>query len=515
RRVLAVAGLLAGLIVVWTLADYFFDTLEFVVPVPTWFQGDEELAAAVVRFFGALVLFLFPADDEAGRRLHWVAGGFLILGLGYLAFGYVEPLVLNVTADFNEELYEEIFVRSAAAVLFIFALLPESPPRFRGQLAVAVVLLGVAFVAVLKVPGELPLPPLVSATGLEQAGELGTAVPDWLTRWHFLLSALPFALALVAAGGAVLRYRSGDLRGWLLIALVLWAGSLMNEYLYPAGYYNQVLTTTGVLHTAFGVVVAAGGVYELRRIASERAALLATEQERSRRMSELTILRADFSDMVAHELGSPLSAIRRLTEMLEVKNLDPSARASALTIMGSEVDNLDNLVEDVRAAAAAERDRFEVVPRPVPLVKLLANARAFAGALPGGHRLDVVVDGAVDEHELVLADPERIGQVLRNLISNASKYSPESVPIELRVRRVRGRVLIEVVDRGTGIHPDDMPLIFEKFGRGRDRGGRRVAGVGLGLYLSRRIVQSHGSAMTVTSRPGEGAVFGFELELAR
>src|ERR671915_2287344 len=379
RRVLFAVGALTGLIVAWTLADYLFYSLRFVVTIPTWFRGDEELAAAVVRFFGALVLVLFPDDEEVGRRLHWVAGGFFILALGYLAFGYVEPLVLGTVASFNEELYEEILVRSTAGVLFIVALVPERPPRFRGRLAVIVVLIGAAFAQLLKLPVELPLPPLVEAAHLERAGELGAAAPGWLTPWHWALSAVPLLPALVAAAAAVLRYHRGDLRGWLLMALVLWAGSLMNEYLYPSGYYNQVLTTTGVLHTAFGAVVTVGAVFELRRIAAERPALLAVEQENIRRLDELAALRADFGDMIAHELDSPLSAIRRLAEM------------------GGEVDTLDALIKDVRAAAAVERDDFEVTTRRVPLAELLKNAEAYASALPGDHRLIVILDDSLGD----------------------------------------------------------------------------------------------------------------------
>ncbi|HEY6581654.1 MAG TPA: ATP-binding protein [Rubrobacter sp.] len=111
----------------------------------------------------------------------------------------------------------------------------------------------------------------------------------------------------------------------------------------------------------------------------------------------------------------------------------------------------------------------------------------------------------------MLADPERIGQVLRNLLSNAAKYSPEGTPIELRVIGKQGRVRLEVADRGPGIHPDDQRRIFEKFGRGRDREGHKIPGVGLGLYLSRRIVRGHGSELTVQERPGGGSVFAFEL----
>ncbi len=123
--------------------------------------------------------------------------------------------------------------------------------------------------------------------------------------------------------------------------------------------------------------------------------------------------------------------------------------------------------------------------------------------------------GTLKGSEQVLADPERVGQVLRNLLSDAVKYSPEGTPIELRAARKNGRVRIEVADRGPGIRPEDLARIFEKFGRGRDREGRKVPGVGLGLYLSRRIVRAHGTDLTVETESGRGSVFGFELEVPR
>jgi signal transduction histidine kinase len=103
---------------------------------------------------------------------------------------------------------------------------------------------------------------------------------------------------------------------------------------------------------------------------------------------------------------------------------------------------------------------------------------------------------------------------LRNLLSNAAKYSPEGAPIEIRSSSgaTPGRVRIEVADRGRGVHPDDLDVIFEKFGRGRDRSGREAYGVGLGLYLSRRILQAHGSELTLDPATKEGSVFFFELE---
>jgi signal transduction histidine kinase len=126
-----------------------------------------------------------------------------------------------------------------------------------------------------------------------------------------------------------------------------------------------------------------------------------------------------------------------------------------------------------------------------------------------------MVRGDLRAGEQVLADPERIGQVLRNLLSNAAKYSPKGTPIELRVIGKEGRVRVEIADQGRGIHPDDVPRIFEKFGRGNDREKHKTPGVGLGLYLSQRIVRRHGSELTVQTRVGEGSVFGFELRVER
>jgi PAS domain S-box-containing protein len=248
---------------------------------------------------------------------------------------------------------------------------------------------------------------------------------------------------------------------------------------------------------------------ELRGIAAEREALLAAEREYARTLEELAALRADFTAMVAHELRSRIAAVRRCADLLATEPLSPGQEEALATIQAEAV-SLRVLLADAQAAATVERDDFTVAPRRVPVDTLLADATAFARTLPGDHPLLTELDAG----GTVLADPDRIGQVLRNLLSNAAKYSPPGVPIALRATQRGERIRIEVADRGFGIHPDDLSRIFEKFGRGIDESLRNIPGVGLGLYLSRRIVQAHGSDLTVASSPGQGATFGFELKVA-
>ncbi len=252
-------------------------------------------------------------------------------------------------------------------------------------------------------------------------------------------------------------------------------------------------------------------ITERKRQEEKRAQLLAAEQEQNRRLAELAVMKADFTAMVAHELGSPLAAIRGYVDMLETGQLTPEEQAQAVAAVRAETHLLTALAADVHSAASVEREDFTVHIGDLPLSALMLDATAFAKTLKGDHPFYIT-----DVPDVVVrADPGRIGQVLRNLLSNAAKYSPAGTPVEMRVSYGEGRVRIEVADRGFGIDPSDVKRIFDKFGRGRDRSGQKVAGVGLGLYLSRRIVRAHGSDLSVSSRPDGGSVFGFELEVSR
>src|SRR5919197_3797621 len=472
RWQLLAAGL-AVLIIAWAVATLTIPGARFAVTAPVA-QAGVEAASALARLFAALVLFLFPTE-RSGRRLHWVAGGLVILGLSDLVFGYI-PALLGAHVPLTTSIYEWLGVRTAAGVLFAVGLLLRTPPPFTRRFMALTLTLFAALGALAMTLGN-DTPALTHIGNLAVVAARGEVPAQSFTLWYWVLSAIPLILAALTTRGAARAVQAGTVGGWLVVGMVLLAGSQLHNMFWPS-VYSPVLTTADLLRLAFAVVVTIGGIVELRGIAARRAALLAAEQEQSRRLAELGVLKANFTAMVAHELSSPLAAIRRVADLLDNGLLD---QRQALDTIRSEMGMLATLVDDVQTAGAVERADFATQPHLVPLNVLLTDAAAFAKTLPGDHPMTTTIE----TYARVVADPERIHQVLRNLLGNAAKYAPPGAPIELRAVRRGEYVRIEVADQGYGIHPDDLPRIFEKFGRGRDRRGRKVAGAGLGLYLSR------------------------------
>lgn len=506
ERVLWLAAAVTGIVVLaWALLAVVIGPVPFAVV-----SGDQdlgtELTVALARFFAALVLFLFPSERVA-TRLQWVAAGLLLLGLGSLFFGYV-PNVQDSALNLNQSVYESVLVRALAGIAFAIGLVPKMPPAFTTR-KVAVLGLSFAAIGALSAWGMDFLPPLVEHMSLAQAETHATTILPGLTAWHWIFSIIPLVLSVVALERTVKYSRDHAMGTWLVLAMILWAGSQLHNLLWPSAY-TPILTTGEMLRLAFTLVLVVGAVAELRRIAAERAVLLAREQEHSRRLEDLAALKADFTRMVTHELSSPVVAIRGFAAMLATRELGASAQAEAVAMIRTQTDLLANLIADVQTSATVERDDFDLAIRPVSLKQLLLDSALFAQMLPGDHQVEVSVERDV----AVQADPARIAQVLYNLLSNAAKYSPSGTLIELRAVCDNKRVDIHVVDHGPGIDSEEVTQIFEKFRRGRSHAGTAVPGVGLGLYVSQRIVRAHGSRLRVASELGAGSVFSFDLPIA-
>jgi hypothetical protein len=229
----------------------------------TKWLGGEEAASALARLFAALVLGLFLAD-AVGWRARWVAGGLVVLGLGHLIFGYLEPLIQEDPPELNESLYESFVTQTLACALFMVGLFPGRPPQFLVWAATAIpVALVAAYVLIFEfLSGESWMPSVARIEDPEKTMDFTTPL-DWLTPWHWVFSALPLALAAAAVAGAFWQSYRGLLPQWLLFEVVLLAGSVLHDYIWPSAYGGDVLTTADALSLAFAVAVAIGGIAEL------------------------------------------------------------------------------------------------------------------------------------------------------------------------------------------------------------------------------------------------------------
>jgi signal transduction histidine kinase len=183
---------------------------------------------------------------------------------------------------------------------------------------------------------------------------------------------------------------------------------------------------------------------------------------------------------------------------------DGSPHLEAVEAVIADAGRVSEFVSDLLDAARAEQGRLSTAQEPVDLAEL---ARETADDLAGGgHEVRLTAGEA-----LVTGDRRRLQQVVENLLSNARKYSPDGGPIDVEVETADGAARLTVRDRGIGVAPDDLPNLFQRFSRGRNVDDRRFSGLGLGLYICRRIVEEHGGRIWADSEVGAGTTMYVEI----
>ena len=228
-------------------------------------------------------------------------------------------------------------------------------------------------------------------------------------------------------------------------------------------------------------------------------------------LEELERLRAEFLGMVSHELRAPLTSIKgsAATVLGAPRALDPAETMQFLRIIDEQADHMRELISDLLDAAHIETGRLSVTPEPVEFAAVMDQARNMY--LSGGGRNPLRIDLPPDLPR-VLADRQRIVQVLGNLLSNAARHSPESSAIRVAAVREDVHVAVSVADEGRSIPAERLPHLFRKFARsGREDGGRGV-GAGLGLAICKGLVEAHGGRIWAESEgTGPGARFTFTI----
>jgi signal transduction histidine kinase len=221
-------------------------------------------------------------------------------------------------------------------------------------------------------------------------------------------------------------------------------------------------------------------------------------------------VRRDMTADIAHELRTPLAVMRgNLEAMLDgVYPYD----AEHLTPVLNQVNLLTRLVEDLRMLALAEAGQLPLAKRPVDMVALLESTLTSFEAQAAAQHVMLQAEIAPDLPTVNL-DPDRMQQTIGILISNALRYTPPQGSITVTAKAERARVTIEVADTGSGIAPEDLPHVFDRFYRADKSRAREHGGSGLGLAIAKSLVAAHGGSITVQSVANTGSCFRVTLPI--
>jgi signal transduction histidine kinase len=280
----------------------------------------------------------------------------------------------------------------------------------------------------------------------------------------------------------------------------------------------------------FSARARAAGRDEISRLGMNFNAMAERLQKREERFAELDRLKSEFVSTVSHELRTPLTTIKALTRLLMREGLDETKRREYIETISVECDRQIDLVLNLLDLSRIEGGVLRVTHERVDVQELISSVVKSETRSAEKRRHDLRFDPNL-EVPPVCGDPKELRRVLSNIVENAIKYTPDGGSIVLSALQQDGQVAINVADNGRGIPPEDMPILFDKFHRGRPaphseamRGATTdaefledadVSGVGLGLYLARNVMEQMGGRITVESQVGQGSTFKLHLPVWR
>ena len=224
-------------------------------------------------------------------------------------------------------------------------------------------------------------------------------------------------------------------------------------------------------------------------------------------------LRDAFIGVVSHELRTPITTIYGLSKMLRQRGetLDPAVRTRAIEDVEAEADRLHRLVEDLLVLSRAERGAVEIEGEPLGLPRILRRVIEAERGRLANRRLRLQV---AEDLPLAVGEETYVEQVVRNLVTNAAKYSEPPAPIRIVAERAETEVAIRVLDEGIGIDPGEIGRAFDLFFRSPSA-SKIASGAGIGLFVCRQLVEAMGGRIWVEPRPEGGTEVGFTLPVNR
>lgn len=221
--------------------------------------------------------------------------------------------------------------------------------------------------------------------------------------------------------------------------------------------------------------------------------------------------REEFISVVAHDLKGAMTIIRGYSGLLlrskDKFGLTPSLE-KAIDTIADQTRRLDRMIDDLLDVSRIEARRLKLEKRPVDLVSLIQDVVGRTQEMTRGHQ---VTSEVRDTIPAIYVDPDRIEQIMTNLLSNAAKYSYPETPIIVDVERREGEVMVSVTNAGPGIKREDVPKLFTRFYRTEAAQLEKAPGLGLGLYITKGLVEAHGGRIWVESEPGRYTTFHFTV----
>jgi signal transduction histidine kinase len=229
-------------------------------------------------------------------------------------------------------------------------------------------------------------------------------------------------------------------------------------------------------------------------------------------LMEANMAKSEFMSIASHELRTPLTTVLGYSELLLTRDLTESQKKEFLEFINEESILLSNIIDDLLDISRIESQKdFGFVKKPINLTDILQKNANFYSRVEGGKRIITDIE---ENLPLVNADEEKIGQVIKNLLDNAIKYSP-SGNILAKAFIKDNMVWIAIQDHGIGISQEDITRVFDKFFRVKQKETAHISGTGLGLSIVKYIVESHNGKLDIKSKLGEGTTIGFGIPVLK
>jgi signal transduction histidine kinase len=392
--------------------------------------------------------------------------------------------------------YVRQFVIAIALALMIFVVLVFLAPRVgfvahltTGQLIAWLTFMGLVFVlpyvlplgTVLYLSRNLPATKRTVRDSLAASEHLlGTATQAWV-----------FTASMVVA-----------------VAVCFWTGLEHRDDPVVMPFFLIAGTWFGLLGILGPVVL------RLRRLRSENERLEAIVSSRTEELRELNRRKSEFLANMSHELRTPLNAIIGFSEVMIGGMAGPQSEKQKEFCgdIRESGKHLLSLINDILDLSKVEAGRMELEMARFDLRHAMDNALTLVRGRAEAHsiELETLISEDVDEFE---GDERKLKQILLNLLTNAIKFTPEGGTVTLEARRSEETYVFSVKDTGIGIAPEDQERVFEEFRQVGFDSARKAEGTGLGLTLTKRLVELHGGRITVDSTPGRGSTFTFNLPI--